>query len=1213
MHRLGLMLLISLLAIGQGWGQGLSNLSGTVVDMTGAVIPGAGITLENPSTGWRRTTESDEQGRYQVPQVPPGTYRLVAQTPGFNDVVVERVVLPVSSTITLNLEFAQLDDLTESVSVVADRMINTTDASIGNVISTTPIVQLPLFARNPANLLALQPGVTQFGATYNEDISGAVAGSKTDQSNVTLDGVDVNDQLDKSAFTSVLRVTLDSVQEFRSTTTNANADQGRTSGAQVTLVTKSGSNELHGSLYHFHRNTVTAANGFFNNRAGVARPKLLVNVFGGSVGGPVLKDKLFYFFNFEGRRDASDSTNVRVVPTTGFRQGNVQYLKRDGTVGTLNPDQVKAMDRLGLGANPAILRMFQDYPTPNDSTVGDGLNLTGFRFTAPTQGRENTYITRWDYAIDEARNHNLFVRGNLQNDRYVGSPQFPGLPPNSVSLNNSKGIAVGYNAVLSPTLIAVTRYGFTRQGIESTGVRDRAVVSFRNISSLVPTSTGSVRLVPTHTFSQDLTWIKGAHTYQFGFVTRQLDISRRSRENSYSGVNVDSTDMQDRGYYENQALPDLNPTFAGPFGDAITTMLGVITSGEGRYNFDIARNLLPEGAPISRSFQAGEYELYAQDTWRINRELNVVLGLRWSLMPPFRENTGQQITAVPDLQEFFQKRAALAEQGLPSRDAGLITYHPVDSPQGRDLYPFHKKNFAPRVAIAYSPQNPTGWRRALFGGPGKTSIRAGWGMFYDLFGSGLMKRADDRAPGFSFRLFTPGTFYSSLTAPRFTGIYDIPWDMLPSPPQPAWPVTLGYGAGETTTGLPNPNLSPPYSMNMNFSVSREFTGGWVVQGSYVGRLSRKTLGMVDIAQPVDFRDPESGQYYTEGVAQMIAQVKAGIPVAQVQPVPWFENVFSTAARDGLTATQYLYKNVYVPRAPARWMGIFPMDVWCSPVCSKYGQYTFFHPQYYALGMWDNVGNASYHAMQWTVRKRMGSRVHADFNYTWSKSIDLVSRPERSDYVYGAALIINSWDPGQMKAVSNFDSTHMVNTSWVVQLPFGKGEPYLSNLNTGLDSLLGGWQISGILFANSGLPSTVNSGFYPTNYNVPAFATQIADRPATNVSKDAPAVSGPRGPNVFADPAAALAAYGFSIPGESGQRNGIRGDKYVNLDLSLSKRFDLPYAEGHVLQFRVEAFNVMNSTYFGSPSLSLDSPGSFGRYTWTRSTPRQVQFALRYEF
>lgn len=1195
-------------------GQSMSSLNGVVTDPTGALIPGATIRIENTTTGWTRSATSDSSGRYFIPQVPPGVYKVTGTAAGFSQVTHERVTLEVNVPVSLNIEFKTVGEVTTTVSVVSEGVqVNTTDATLGNVISSTPILQLPLFARNPANLLALQPGVTQFGDAGSEDINGAVNGGRVDQANVTLDGVDVNDQLNRTAFTSVLRVTLDSVQEFRSTTANPNADQGRSSGAQISLVTKSGSNQLHGALYEFHRNTVTAANDFVNNRAGVERPKLLVNVFGGSVGGPVVKNRLFYFFNFEGRRDASDSAEVRVVPTASFRQGTIQYPNVSGGVSTLSPAEIRAIDRLGIGVNPEVLRLFQQYPEPNDTTVGDGLNLSGYRFVTPTKGRENTYITRWDHAIDRNANHNVFLRGNLQNDRYLGVPQFPGLPPNSVYLNNSKGTAIGYTGVWRPNLIAVTRYGFTRQGLESTGLQDRPMVSFRNIDSLVPESRMGVRFVPTHTLSQDITWITGAHSFQSGFVMRRLAIRRSTNENSISGVNVDSTDMQDRGFYENEAVPNLDPDFAGSFGDAITNILGVITSGMARYNFDIARNRLPEAAPISRSFNAEEYEMYFQDTWRATRNFTIVAGLRYSLMPPFYEANGQQITATPQLNEFFHKRAAYAAAGIPAREVGLISYIPRNDPGGRALYPYHKKNFAPRISLAYSPSPSEGWRRWLFGGPGKTSIRAGWGMLYDLFGSGLMKRADDRAPGFSFRLFTPGVSFSSVTAPRFTGLFNIPTGFLPPPPQPSWPVTLPPESGEATTGLPNDKLRPPYNMTMSFSIAREFRGGWSVQGSYVGRLSRRSLAIVDIAMPVDFRDPVSGQCYTEGVAEMVRQVKAKIPVNEVKPIPWYENVFSNAAIGGLTATQYLYQKVYRPRAPARWMGIFPMDVYCYPVCSKYGQFTFFHPQYFALGMWDNVGNGSYHGMQWTVRKRMGARATADFNYTWSKSIDLTSRPERADRGYDTSLIINSWEPKQMRAVSNYDARHMINANWVYVLPFGRGERLLGKVSRLVDAFVGGWQVAGIYFFSTGLPYTVDNGFYPTNYNVPTFATPIGVVPPTKTTRNAPALSGPSGPNLFADPAAARAAYDYTIPGQTGQRNGLRGDKFMNTDFSLAKRFIMPYAESHSLQFRTEVLNLTNSAYFGAPSLDLSSPGSFGRYYYTRSSPRQIQFGLRYEF
>jgi hypothetical protein len=260
--------------------------------------------------------------------------------------------------------------------------VNTQDATIGNAVGTRPILELPFDARNVVGLLSIQPGVTFFGDPSQRDDyrSGSVNGGKSDQGNVTLDGVDVNDQQNRSAFTSVLRTTLDSVQEFRTTTTNGGADVGRSSGAQVALVTKSGTNSLHGSLYEYHRNTITSANSFFNNADGVDRQKLIRNVFGASLGGPIQKNRLFYFVNYEGRRDASEASAVRTVPNLLFRQGLFTYRNTDGNLVQLGPDQVRNIDPSHIGESAAVLKVLQSYPVPNDNTVGDGLNTAGFRF-----------------------------------------------------------------------------------------------------------------------------------------------------------------------------------------------------------------------------------------------------------------------------------------------------------------------------------------------------------------------------------------------------------------------------------------------------------------------------------------------------------------------------------------------------------------------------------------------------------------------------------------------------------------------------------------------------------------------------------------------------------------------------------------------------------------------------------------------------------------
>ena len=274
----------------------LTSLYGRVHDQAGAVIPEVTVTLTG-ATGAERTDVTDEIGVYRFLQVQPGKYRVKAERQGFKSAVYENLDLLVDTPATLDLKL-EVGGITETVTVEASAIrINTQDATLGNAFEANQVIQLPLESRNVADLLSLQAAVTP---------DGYVSGARSDQSNLTLDGIDVNEQQTGEAFASVIRVNPDSLQEFRVTTSTVNANQGRSSGGQVSLVTKSGTNEWHGSLYEYHRNTVTTANEFFLNRAGVPRKKLIRNVFGGSVGGPIKKDRIFFFYNYEGRRDAKE-------------------------------------------------------------------------------------------------------------------------------------------------------------------------------------------------------------------------------------------------------------------------------------------------------------------------------------------------------------------------------------------------------------------------------------------------------------------------------------------------------------------------------------------------------------------------------------------------------------------------------------------------------------------------------------------------------------------------------------------------------------------------------------------------------------------------------------------------------------------------------------------------------------------------------------------
>ena len=338
--------------------------------------------------------------------------------------------------------------------------LNTSDASLGNAFGENQVKALPMEGRNVPDLLTLQPGVAYLGNRTDVDRnvdtrSGAVNGARSDQSNLTLDGVDVNDQANGNAFTSVLPVSLDSVQEFRVTTTNANADQGGSSGAQVSLVTKSGTNNFHGSLYEYNRNTFTSANDYFvklsqlQNGEPNTPPKLIRNIFGGSLGGPILKDRLFFFVNYEGARQREEASVIRIVPSDSLRAGIIRYVcdTNDpscapgnpnvnvvntglGPVVSLSQAQVRGMDPLGIGVNQVMLNYFNSFPVANDPSQGDTLNFVGYRFKGAVPTNKNWYIARADYKITKSGSHTLFWRGALRNDISETAPlPMPGTGP----------------------------------------------------------------------------------------------------------------------------------------------------------------------------------------------------------------------------------------------------------------------------------------------------------------------------------------------------------------------------------------------------------------------------------------------------------------------------------------------------------------------------------------------------------------------------------------------------------------------------------------------------------------------------------------------------------------------------------------------------------------------------------------------------------------
>lgn len=1198
---------IVLFSLSAALAQSSTALNGTVTDPTGAVIPGAKITLESSSTGFKRAVTSDSAGRYLFAQIAPGKFNLLASAKGFRDVKVDAMQLLVNTPATINLTFETIGTVTEAVSVSAEAtQVNSTDASLGNALGSN-ISQLPLLSRNIAGLLATQPGVTFIDGESGDERDGAVNGGRSDQGNVMLDGVDVNDNQNRYAFTTVLRVTPDSVQEFKVTTSNGGAELGKSSGAQTSIITKSGTNEVHGALYEYHRNTITSANDFFNNSAGVQRTKLIRNQFGIAIGGPVIKNRLFFFANWEGRRDASAVNTLRTVPTATMRQGILRYTRTDGSIGTLTADDVKSkVDPLKIGPNAAALQLFQSYPMPNDSSAGDGLNFAGYRFTAPVHRRENTYITKLDYTIDRASRHTVFFRGNLQNDNQNGAQQFLDTPPGNVYLDNSKGFAIGYTAIFSNSFVGNTRYGLTRQGLETTGASTFGAVSFRGLDDRFALTYDYARITPVNHLSQDFNYNKGAHQVTFGAVARSIHNFRTNYGNSYPSATTNASWFADTGAAFRAQVPDLARTFRTAFYDAASAVLGIISEGTASYNYDIHGNVLPVGAPIKRQFNGNEYEMYVQDGWKLTKTLNITAGLRWNLFPPIHEANGNQTSPNLVLSDWFSKRGELAEQGLSQKGAGKISYVAASDPAARPLYNFNKKNLAPRLGIAWSPAPTSGFAKKLTGRAGQTSIRAGFGMFYDIFGSGIVRLYDSNAFGLSTQLTNPSASLTESTAPRFTGSLNIPPSLLAPAPKGGFPSTYPDNF-EITNGLDSA-IKSPYSMSANFSVAREFPKGIFIQAAYVGRFSRRSLIQEDLAIPTNLKDPTSGMTYYQAARQFVPYINSGASTATVPKIAFWENMFPGLATNRLSATQAAF-NVYNANAPDYITALYALDVSCKPGCGKLGAYSMFNPQYSYLSSWRSTGRGNYNSLQVTVRKKFKNGDFADLNYTYGKSLDLRSTAERSD---SGNSVVNPWARRQMWALSDYDNTHMFNASYTYNIPFAKSLRGIGKV------ALDGWQLSGLFKNTSGFPTSVGNGSnWPTNWNLSGYATQIARRPPSHTTKNAPApvTGGESGANLFANPGAALAAYDYTVPGQTGQRNGIRGDGIFSIDASLSKRFQIPHHEKQAAQFRWETFNLTNSVRFDPASANLDlgNSSNFGKYTYAFGTPRVMQFALRYEF
>lgn len=1306
--RLLLLLLLPAFLSLPVWSQATGSLNGTVTDPTGAVIPGADITLVNEATAMTRTTTSSADGSYAFPQLQPGAYRLEVIATGFKTSIMEHIPIPVEIASTLNVHL-EIGVVTEEVVVEATAAaVNMQDATVGVPFSERQVKALPAVNRNPINFLLLQPGVVNTGESDFdllfsgsvadlEQRDGSVSGMRSNQTNVTLDGVDVNDFQNQAAFTMALPITLDSIQEFRVTTTGANSSEGVTGGAQVAMVTKSGSNDWHGSAYYFHRNEATSANDFFNNRLGddpvtgdpiQPVPKLRRHIFGASAGGPIVRNRAFFFVNLESAQQSEESIEDRVIPSFSFRQGVIRYVLDDTIAGfdstapgvapcssfstaaagtwcrELSVADITTLDPANLGPNSAMLAYFDLYPQPNDDSLGvdGGLNWSGIRFNAPIEVDNKIYTARFDFNLTADGSHNAFWRGTLGDlNRDILAAWMPGQDPRAILLNNSRGFVAGYTGQITPTLINAFRWGFTRQGVEQSGQpNDFFGLRTDVVDAPKPSNRAFGRRVPVHNFRNDLTWVRNNHTFQVGaniLITRNRRFTFTNSFASYStnpgfalGLSTEFFDA-----LVGDADPSNDPVDTWAIRNATNGILGAITTVTNTFLVGPDGNALPDGSAQARKFAVNEFEFYGQDSWRLTSNFTLTLGLRWSYTTPVWETQGLQVRPTLDIEQWWNDRVAGMFQGIPSWQSPLLEFELAGKANNAPAwYEPDKNNFSPRIALAWSPGFDGGVGKFLFGGPSRSSLRAGYGLFFNRMGGALAVNNDVwGAVGLATNVSSPTGLFNMATAPRFSGTCDLTGctglpplaDFFVTPPAFGFP-SAPDETSATGGFMVSNHLKTPYTQNFTFSIQRELPTGVTVDLAYVGTLGRQLLAKADWAQYLNLRDPDSGLTFWEAYNQIVDLI--GLDPFRpaldpfTDPIPdiaYFDNIFpnlgtATAAMDGVpllsnTAAFYYQTTFFAPSWADALFFIdvsMPLNFGFSPYCldpactntglgnPATGGQAFFQTQYNNLPGWRNWGSSNYHGFQMSVSKSTGNLLFAA-NYTLSKSIDNGSAAENADLLptniaglFG--LIPNAFEPKAHRRLSDYDLRHNFNANWVYELPFGRGQALGSGVPGWVDQIIGGWQLSGTMLWRSGFPLGAGNGAnWTTNY----WLTTSAETTGPVVSDLDKSAEG--GPNLFSDPDTARSNLAYTRPGGVGRDNFITSPGFFQLDSGVAKSFRLPWGESHRLQFRWETYNLFNNVNFDSDNIDIDieTIATFGRMFSSSGTPRVMQFALRYDF
>jgi hypothetical protein len=1244
-----------------------SSMTGVVTDATDAAIPGAVVTLTNKTTGLKYTETTNSSGTYHFLNVPPGPgYVETITHAGFSKLDINDLYLAVGDTRTQNAKLQA--GATSEINVTAansEVTLDTTDATIGSNVDVAALNHLPVQDRTSGvtTLFNLQAGVvdTQLDSV-NSTQSGAVTGARTDQTSVTVDGLDVNDIAAGTTFAIVGTAPVDSVEQFTGTVGGLTSGLGTGSGGQFQLVTKHGTNKFHGNINEYHRDTTTASNTYFNNDVGLGRTPLIRNQFGGNVGGPIVRDKLFFFFDFADSRIIQSNAVEQTVPLPALYSSTptLNYINDDpgcGDTSRLNTQpscissitaaQAAALDPAGIGFDPSVLAFLaKRYPAPNDPTQGDGVNTEGFRFTYPQPDIETTYVGRMDYNLTKSNKVYGRFTINRTNEVYptsAGAPEFPGDPDGLTEVDRSYGYVVSDIWTIGTNKVNQFYYGDNISKLSFPAgdfPTSPDVYSFTGLSGPYGTANSQKRRVPIPVLRDDFNWQVKNHSLTMGGLFKFIKTNSNSI-NDYNFVGVGATGATlGPGLPPSTLPPGINTgsqVAINDYNEIYATTLGVI--GDISANFDYTKSgaAVPGGTGGPRAYRYFETEAYFGDTWKVNKELTLSYGVRYQVYSVPYEVHGEE--SVSELVGLGQRQSGFDQyfnDRLEANATGSVT--PVlplfqeilggKANNGPSSYAPSYKDFAPRFAFAY---NPSFAKKTVFNGSAA--------IVYDRAIINAINFLQDQL---SFLFYNSATNeLGNLSDPgQRLGAnltYASTLNPTPSPITPPYiPYVsggVGYGLAEGQEGFViDPHLRDPYSISLNAGIQQELPFHMILHANYVGRLGRRLLADADAGQVLNFPDNLSGQTLSQAFGNLTVQERANPSATDFTAQPWFEDVVGNYIGGPAACVADGFANCTSLAAAALGQYGLRGDIGDGVAFGLFAggllpPNVAMPAQFGAQAYLTNKGSSNYHALLLTLSKNLSQGLQFSFNYTLSHSIDNNSQSSGTNALYEVTgIICDATQPRACRGDSDFDVRQIITADFEYDLPFGHNKRYLGDSGTLTNELIGGWSVSGIPSFRTGLPINVLSDAF--------LASFAAEDPAIYTGTHSQLASLKSHPNnvqgtvynFAGGPTGAATAYSLfrgPIGLEYGSRNLLKGPNAANLDLGLAKIFPIIPSRQINLIFRADAFNLFNHPNFSNPGASepdiVDNASPFGQITSTISPPGQVgdirvaQFSLRLEF